>query len=83
MIKSYVISMIIIATNQVKYFKQFDAIGNVLTTDSVHSAFDFGTDESSANYVTEHILREYTLTGEVRYFHIDVLDIYLNQDQTL
>ena len=80
--KSFVIAMLIIANNQVKYFKQFDLIGNVLTADSVFDAFNFGADESSANYVTEHILREYTLTGEIRYFHVNILDVYLNQDET-
>ncbi len=80
--KSFVISMVIIANNHVQYFKQFDAIGNILTTDSVFDAFNFGFDEESANYVIEHILREYSLTGETRYLHINVLDVYLNQDET-
>lgn len=61
---------------------QFDSIGNVITTSSVFSAFNFGVDMSSARYVRNHVLREFTQTGEHRDFLVNVLDVYLNSDET-
>lgn len=83
MVKSFVISIVNIETNQVKYFKQFDTIGNVLTSDSVLDAFNFGVDISSARYVRNHVLREYKQTGESRLYHVNAMDVYLNQDGAL
>ncbi len=79
---SYVVAMTNIQTGEVKYFAQFDPLGNVITNRSVFSAFNFGVDMSSARYVRNHVLRELTQTGESRDFHINVLDVYLNSDET-
>ncbi len=77
---SYVIAMTNISTDEVKYFMQFDIIGNVITTNSVFSAFNFGVDMSSARYVRNHVLREYTQNGDWRDYHVNVVDVCLNSD---